>query len=251
MLILVYTIFEGSVMKKVPTYLKLKEEILQRIASGELVPGQRLPSERDLAEMKGLSRMTVRQALSELVAAGALYREQGRGTFVSARKMQQRNISSFSETVRQRGFNPDTRVLGFAMGPPPEDVARRLMLPPGGETYRALRVRLADATPVAVEEVFIPLHICPGLTRDDLKGSLYRLITDKYGHRIGSVDSSVSARLASARDQKFLAVPRGTPVLRVLSLYYSTGGLTLYDERAVYRSDMYEYNIRISTPPSK
>ena len=63
MLILVYTIFKGSVMKKVPTYLKLKEEILQRIASGELVPGQRLPSERDLAEMKGLSRMTVRQAL--------------------------------------------------------------------------------------------------------------------------------------------------------------------------------------------
>jgi len=101
-----------------------------------------------------------------------------------------------------------------------------------------------------VEEVFIPLHICPGLTRDDLKGSLYRLITDKYGHRIGSVDSSVSARLAGPCDQKYLAVPRQTPVLRVVSLYYSTGGLTLYDERAVYRSDMYEYNIRISTPPT-
>jgi GntR family transcriptional regulator len=237
-------------MKNVPTYLKLKEELQQRIENGELVPGERLPSERDLAEMKGLSRMTVRQALSELVAAGALYREQGRGTFVSARKMQQRNISSFSETVRLRGFTPGTRVLEFAVCRPPGDIAERLMLPAGSETYRALRIRLADSTPVAVEEVFIPLHICPGLTRQDLSGSLYRLMTDTFGHRIGSADSSVSARLPGSRDQKYLAVPRQTPVLRVISLYYSAGGLTLYYERAVYRSDMYEYNIRISTQPT-
>jgi DNA-binding GntR family transcriptional regulator len=75
-------------------------------------------------------------------------------------------------------------------------------------------------------------------------------MTDTFGHRIGSADSSVSARLAGSRDQKYLAVPRQTPVLRVISLYYSAGGLTLYYERAVYRSDMYEYNIRISTQPT-
>jgi GntR family transcriptional regulator len=149
-----------------------------------------------------------------------------------------------------RGFKPSTRVLEFTCARPPEDIAQRLMVPEDGDVYRAMRIRLADSTPVAVEEVFIPPHICPGLTRDDLMGSLYRLITDSYGHRIGSADSSVSARLPGARDQKYLLVPRQTPVLRVTSLYYSTGGLTLYDERAVYRSDMYEYNIRISTQPT-
>ena len=116
-------------MRTLPTYVKLKEEIQQSIEKGKLVPGDRLPSERDLAEAKGLSRMTVRQALSELVTAGALYREQGRGTFVSARKMQQRNISSFSETVRMRGFAPSTRVLEFSSAKPPGDIAQRLMLP--------------------------------------------------------------------------------------------------------------------------
>ncbi len=235
-------------MRSLPTYIKLKEEIQQSIEKGELVPGDRLPSERDLAEAKGLSRMTVRQALTELVAAGALYREQGRGTFVSARKMQQRNISSFSETVRMRGFNPGTRVLDFALVRPPADIAQRLMLP-DSEVYRALRLRLADTTPVAVEEVFIPLHICPGLKRDDLSGSLYHLMTETFGHRISSADSSVSALLPGARHQAYLGIARNMPILKVNSLYYSSSGTTLYYERAVYRTDMYEYNIRISTQP--
>jgi len=237
-------------MKNAPTYVKLKEEFQQHIENGTLVPGERLPSERDIAAAKGLSRMTVRQALSELVAAGALYREQGRGTFVSARKMQQRNISSFSETVRARGFTPSTRVLEFITVMPPEDIAQRLMLS-GSEVYRSVRIRLADSIPVAVEEVFIPLHICPGLGRDDLSGSLYRLMTEAYGYRIGSADSSVSALLPGTRFQQYLQISRNTPVLRINSLYYSAGGATLYYERAAYRADMYEYNIRISTQPQK
>lgn len=236
-------------MQSVPTYMKLKDDIQQAIENGVLVPGDRLPSERAMAQTHGLSRMTVRQALSELVAAGALYREQGRGTFVSARKMQQRNISSFSETVRMRGFAPSTRVLEFSSVKPPADIAQKLMVS-GSEVYRALRIRLADSAPVAVEEVFIPFQICPGLRRADLTGSLYRLMTETFGHRIGSADSSVSALLPGSRYQEYLHIQRHTPVLKINSLYYSASGSTLYYERAVYRADMYEYNIRISTQPS-
>lgn len=233
--------------QRVPTYIKIKEMIQRKIENGELVPGAPLPSERSLAEEHGLSRMTVRQALSELVAAGALYREQGRGTFVSARKMQQRNISSFSETVKSKGFSPNTKVIGFATVRPPADIAEKLMVP--GEVYRAVRIRLADETPVAVEEVFIPLHICPGLKIGDLASSLYNLISDVFGHKIGSADSSVSAHHPSARQQQYLGITRNTPILKIDSLYYSASGATLYYERAVYRADMYEYNIRISTQP--
>ncbi len=232
----------------VPTYVKIKELIQHNIESGELVPGAPLPSERALAEQYGLSRMTVRQALSELVAAGALYREQGRGTFVSARKMQQRNITSFSETVRQKGFTPSTKVIGFSTVKPPADIAAKLMVP--GDVYRAMRIRLADDMPVAVEEVFIPLHICPGLKIGDLATSLYSLISDVFGHKVGSADSSVSAHHPSARQQEYLNITRAAPVLKIDSLYYSTSGTTLYYERAVYRADMYEYNIRISTQPA-
>lgn len=228
-----------------PVYVKIKEMILEQIENGALVPGDKLASERTLAQEHGLSRMTVRQALTDLVNSGALYREQGRGTFVSARKMQQRNIASFSETVRMRGFKPSTRIMEFQSFIPPESIAKRLMTE--GEVFRAMRIRLADETPVAVEEVFIPAHICPGIKKSDLLGSLYSLITNTYGHKIGSADSAISALLPGARFQEYLQVTRQTPLLKVNSLYYLASGAPLYYERAIYRTDMYEYNVRITT----
>lgn len=228
-----------------PTYIKIKENIQSKINRGELVPGDVLPSERALAEQFGLSRMTVRAALSELVAAGALYREQGRGTFVSARKMKQHNIASFSETVKKMGFSPSTKIIEFSVTLPPPDIAGRLMVET--KVYRALRLRLADTTPVAIEEVFIPLRVCPGLKIIDLKLSLYNLINETFGHNIGSADSSVSAMHPNAKQQEYLRITRNTPVLKIDSLYYSVSGEALYYERALYRADMYEYNIRISS----
>lgn len=231
---------------RVPTYFKLKKKILKDIESGALVPGDVLPSERALAVQHGLSRMTVRQALTDLVNAGILYREQGRGTFVSARKMQQRNISSFSETVREMGFTPSTKVMEFAVITPPEDIAAKLMVK-DANVFRALRVRLADTVPVAVEEVFIPFHICPGLEKNDLQSSLYSVINETFGHRVGSADCSVSTQHPTAKQQELLGVSRNTSVLRIDSLYYSISGITLYYERAIYRADMYEVNFRITT----
>ena len=228
-----------------PTYIKIKESIQQKIENGELVPGDALPSERTLAEKFGLSRMTVRAALTELVSAGALYREQGRGTFVSARKMKQRNIASFSEPVMKMGFTPSTKIIDFSVGLAPAEIAGKLMVE--GKVYRALRVRMADDIPVAIEEVFLPLHICPSLKLVDLKLSLYKLIDETFSHKIGSVDSGVSARHPGSRQQEILKITRNTPVLKIDSLYYSVSGEPLYYERAIYRADMYEYNIRISS----
>jgi GntR family transcriptional regulator len=231
---------------RVPTYHRLKKKILRDIETGELVPGDVLPSERALAALHGLSRMTVRQALTDLVTAGILYREQGRGTFVSARKMQQRNISSFSETVREMGFTPSTKVIEFDIVKPPDDIAGKLMVK-DIEVFRAVRVRLADTVPVAVEEVFIPFNICPGLEKKDLQSSLYTVINKTFGHRVGSADCSVSTKHPTARQQEYLNISRNTPVLKIDTLYYSVSGVTLYYERAVYRADMYECKFRITT----
>ena len=87
------------------------------------------------------------------------------------------------------------------------------------------------------------------LERDDLSGSLYSLMTDHFGHKIGSADCSVTALLPGARFQEYLNVSRQTPLLKVNSLYYSSSGTTLYYERAIYRTDMYEYSFRITTQP--
>jgi len=228
-----------------PAYLELKNKILKDIETGALAPGDALPSERSLSFVYGLSRMTVRRALTELVGAGALYREQGRGTFVSARRMHQRNISSFSQTVKEMGFEPSTEVIEFSQAAPPAEIAEKLTVK-DAEVYRAVRVRMADDMPVAVEEVFVPFCICPGLKKKDLKSSLYSIIST-YGHRVGSADCSVSALHPTAKQQEHLKISRNTPVLKIDSIYYSVSGATLYYERAVYRSDMYECSFRITT----
>jgi len=227
-----------------PVYVTFKEMIKRQIEKGELKPGDKLPSERDLAQSHGLSRMTVRQALTDLVSAGLLYREQGRGTFVSSMRMQQHNISSFTDTVKQRGLVPSTKVTAFSVCEPPETIAS--LLGTKSHIYRAVRIRLADGTPLALEETFIPASICPGLRRNDLTGSLYSLISETYNHKIAYADSKLSAALPGPRLREDLCITRQTPVLKVNSLYFSSSGLTLYYERAVYRTDMYEYNIRIS-----
>lgn len=229
---------------KTPVYVTFKEMIRGQIESGALAPGDRLPAERELSDKHGIARMTVRQALAELVTAGLLYREQGRGTFVSMRKMQQQNISSFTETVQQRGLTPETKLIAFSVCEPPAAIAD--MLGSKGEVYRAVRLRLANGKPVALEEIYIPTHICPGLRRSDLMDSLYTLMTDAYGHKIASADSSMSAQLPGSKLQEDLGITRQTPILKVNSLYHTVSGVTLYYERAAYRTDMYEYNIRIS-----
>ncbi len=227
-----------------PAYLKIKEMILHQIKNGTLKPGDKVTSERAFADLHGLSRMTVRAALTDLVNSGILFRHQGRGTFVSARKMQQRNISSFTETMRMRGLAPSTHVIEFQAFIPPESIAQRLSA--NGKVYRAMRIRFANKIPVAVEEVFLPAQICPNLQKDDLSGSLYQLISENYGHSIGSADCKMSALIPGARFQEYLQVAPQTPLLKVNSLYYLTSGETLYYERAVYRTDVYEYNVRIT-----
>ena len=112
----------------IPIYYQLKEILLKKIRTGEWVPGALIPSERELCETYGISRMTARQAISDLVNEGVCYREQGRGTFVSPRKIQQQlqHLSGFTDDIRARGQLPGTKVLVSAMRPANETTADRL-----------------------------------------------------------------------------------------------------------------------------
>ncbi|HKT37081.1 MAG TPA: GntR family transcriptional regulator, partial [Ktedonobacterales bacterium] len=103
----------------IPIYHQLKEILIRKIRTGEWVPGALIPSERELCETYGISRMTARQAITDLVNEGVCYREQGRGTFVSPRKIQQQlqHLSGFTDDIRARGQLPGTKVLVSAMRP--------------------------------------------------------------------------------------------------------------------------------------
>ncbi len=229
----------------IPVYYQLKMLVQKKIQSGEYEEGQLIPSERELSENYNISRMTVRQALNQMVAEGLLYREKGRGTFVAKRKIEQRNIKSFSESARSKGLVPSTKVLYFKKEKMREDIAHALDLSMDDEIYVIKRLRCANDIPVALEEVFIPEQYCPGLERFQLDASLYRLIEEEYGIRIAFMDNIIVASAASADEKKLLCMTSITPVLRVSGVSYTDNDRKFSYERDAYRSDQYVYNARI------
>src|SRR5712692_3301745 len=126
-------------------------ELIERLAVGEAIP-----SERKLSQEMGISRLTLRAALDDLVREGHLDRRQGSGTFVSQPKMtQQLTLTSFSEDMRRRGMQPGSRTLELATGPAGARLARRLQVSPEEQVVRIKRLRLADGESMAVEDLHV------------------------------------------------------------------------------------------------
>ena len=229
----------------IPVYYQLKNIILKKIKDGEFTEGNLIPSERDLGEELGISRMTVRQALNQLVNEGVLYREKGRGTFVSKSKIVQRNIMSFSDTVRNKGLVPSTVILHFEKISDRSDINSILNLKEDEELYNIKRLRLANDIPIAIEEVFIPERYCPELEAFDLKSSLYKLLKEEYSLTISYIDNVIEAAKAAKEEKKLLNLSDATPVLRITNTSHNEDGIKLFYEKDVYRADEYTYNVRI------
>jgi len=229
----------------IPAYYQLKKILLEKIKSGEYAAGSLIPSERELCETLGISRMTVRQALNQLVSEGILYREKGRGTFVSKAKLEQRNLMSFSEMAREKGLEPITKVLHFSMGNTIQDICDVLDLGENETVYHIKRLRLVGSVPVGIEESYIPQKYCPGLDRYDLTTSLYRLMKDEYQHVISYADNVIEAAKATKEEKELLEITESKPVLKIVSVNFTESGLKLLYERSVYRSDEYKYSVRV------
>ncbi len=229
----------------IPVYYQLKNLVLDKIKNGEYPEGSLIPSERDLGESLNISRMTVRQALNQLVSEGVLYREKGKGTYVSKSKIVQRNIMSFSETVRKKGLVPSTNVLNFTRVADRPDINEILDLNANDVLYCVKRLRLANDLPIGIEEVYIPEKYCPDLEQHDLKTSLYKLLKEVYSLSVSYMDSSVESAKPSKEEKKLLGLKDSIPVLRISSVSYNDAGMKLLHQKDVYRSDEFSYNVRI------
>lgn len=229
----------------IPAYYQLKNIIMEKINSGEYAENSLIPSERELSDSSGISRMTVRQALTQLVQEGTLYRERGKGTFVAKSKIAQKNISSFSQTVRNKGMQPKTEVLKLEKIKAPENIKKMLELEDNDLVYNVKRLRFANDVPVAIEENFIPEKYCPQLDAQDLTGSLYRVLTEEYSHKIDFLENVIEAGKASVEDRELLKIAADTPVLKVSAVVHTASDLKLFYENSKYRSDEYKYNVLV------
>lgn len=230
-------------MVKVPKYYQVKNQILGLIAG--LQPGTPVPTERELAERFTTSRTTVRQAIAELVVDGRLERTQGRGTFVAEPKlMQVRQLTSFSQDLREEGWRPGSVLLSIDERPADADTARHLGIIPGTAYHRVERLRTAGAEPIAHETAHLPGPL-PGLDRHlAALGSLYRTLHDVFGTQIAAVEDIVETALANPVEASFLGVDTGLPMLLVHRTGWAENGQIIEWTRSVFRGDRFRFVAR-------
>lgn len=232
-----------------PLHTQICEALRQQIQSTKLQPGETFPSERELAERYGVSRMTVRQALHRLRQEGLIYHERGIGTFVSSRKIDvhTRNLGGFSDEMVSLGFKPSSRVLELKCEPANEEVARDLNLEPNEKVFHLERLRLADDEPMAFEITYLPAQICPELDKADLtKNSLYQILVQNYSVQMHHAAESLEAAGATKFIAKQLEIKSGTPVLVVHRVVFSESNQPLESAYTTYRADRYRATFYLS-----
>lgn len=232
----------------VPRYYQLKEILLERVRRGEWKPGDLIPSERELSETYNISRMTARQAITDLVNEGVFYREQGRGTFVTQNKITQQllNLTGFTEDIRARGQRPSTKVLTASLSPADDVAAERLRINPGDMVFVLRRLRLADDEPLAIEVSMLNFKGCERLAEEDLEhNSLYRLLETQYGIPLMEADQEIEAGLIGDEEAKILKVPTGSAALFTRRTTYTDRNRPIEYAKSVYRGNKYTFHTHL------
>ena len=226
----------------IPKYYQLKEIIRIMIESGELEEGELIPPERELCEMYGISRMTARQAVMELVNKGLLYRKQGKGTFVAGKKIQQETarLTSFTQDMRERGMEVSSVVLEFEVESAGPVVSRMLRIAAGEKIIRLRRLRNADREPMALETSHLRYRVAKRVLGVDLASrSLYEEL-EKAGVRILRADQTYEAVLVHESEAGHLGVSSGNPGMLIERVTFDDSGKPFEYVKSVYRGDRYK-----------
>ncbi|HEU4328624.1 MAG TPA: GntR family transcriptional regulator [Roseiflexaceae bacterium] len=227
-----------------PMYVQLKEAIAADIKAGHYQPHQRLTSERELCERYGVSRMTVRQALVELVREGVIYTRIGKGTFVSAPPTSAQlpaAVNSFSQEVLARGCRLSSRVLEAMVMPALPQVAHVLHIALEADVILLVCVRLSDAKPLALETTFLPFARFPDLLRHDFSvESLHHVLEHVYQLKLVQVEQPIEAALADAREADALGLRLPAAVLKMRRVTQCQDGLPIAFVLSTYCGDYYK-----------
>ena len=228
-----------------------RERVLGLIESLEI--GQAIPAERKLSQELGVSRLTLRAAIDQLVRDGYLSRRHGSGTFVTEPKIaQQLTLTSFTEDMRRRGMVPASRTLELTVTTAGAWLARRLLVPPEERVVRVKRLRLADGETMALEVLHVPEALVPGLRRGDLENhSFYDLLQQRYGVVIDFGTQTIEPTVTNEEESELLGVPLHSPAFLFERTSVSQAGQTVEFVRSLYRGDRYRLVTELQSQRSR
>jgi GntR family transcriptional regulator len=220
--------FEIDHQSKLPLYDQIERNLRELIVSGKLETGDMLPSEWELAELYGVSRLTVRRALDELVRQHWLSKRHGVGTFVTKPSVASIAPSklSFTDEMLAIGRRPGSQLIASGVEAGSPQVTGALALSQGDPVFYLTRVRLADDIPILLETAYLSAQRFPGLaTHAGLaEGSLYQHLLDAYKVRVARVDQTLKPVLLTEQQAAHLQAKPGTPSIHTENIAYTGGG---------------------------
>jgi GntR family transcriptional regulator len=218
-----------------------------------LAVGDAIPSERQLSSDLGVSRLTVRAALDDLVREGYLVRKRGSGTFVSEPKIaQELTMTSFTEDMQRRGMVPESRTLNLHTTLAGVWLGRILHVSPSEPIVVVKRLRLADRETMAIETLHVRGSLVPGLSAEDLeRRSFYELLTDRYGIDVVGGLQTIEPTVTNEEESTALGVPLHSPAFLFERTTRSRTDEIVEYVRSIYRGDRYRLVTELSRDPRR
>ena len=228
-----------------PTYKRIQNVIRRRIETGKLMPGDVVDSERELAKLHKVSLMTARHALADLAREGIVERRRGAGTYVAPPKIHFNKLMSYTEQMASRGLVAQSQIVSSGVLDDTPDIAARLSLSAASHLTMIERVRKAGDEPFALESCYLSAQEFPGLIAALLeRGSLFSTLENRYGVELAYADEEIDVTAADLKTAELLAVPRGSPLLRMRQLIYTNKGKAIIYVLGLYRSGRHTLLIR-------
>jgi GntR family transcriptional regulator len=228
-----------------PLYSQVKEAITDYIELNNLQPNDPLPSERELAEVFQISRLTVRKALNLLIQDGVAFQQAGKGTYISSPKLQQRLLvlTSFTEAVTQEGHTVGTQLLDFEMKEGRPSLYRALELEPGKPVLVVRRLRFVDGSPFSIATSYLPCELAQGISAKDMQShSLYGLLDARCGIRLAKTHAFLEAASADSYEAGLLNIKPGSPLFLMKGTARSAAGLVVEYFEVYYRGDRLRFS---------
>jgi GntR family transcriptional regulator len=232
----------------IPLHVQLANVLREQVNRHELGPNDRLPSERELCQQYGISRITVRQALSELAQAGLVYSSVGKGTYVAEAAYQEelQPLSSFTQDLERRGMRAASQVLEASIIPADDYWSAVFYIPRGAELVRLHRLRLSGGEPIAIQLTHLPHHLCPSLLEYDFSTcSLYEVLRNAYKLHLARSETVIEAALASPHEADLLGLSQPAVILVSTQTTLLDTGIVIEMTRSTFNSERYKLRMHL------
>ncbi|MGJ7910153.1 GntR family transcriptional regulator [Neobacillus sp. LXY-1] len=227
-------------------HLKVKDAIISLIKAGEYKPNTQLPTEAEFCKIYGVSRTTVRTALQQLVSEGYVYRQQGRGTFVSNNKVKQKltsTVQTFTEQIAMQGKNPLIKVLNLQVIPADSFLAEIFDLNEGDPINKLERARYVNDEPLQYEIAYLPWKITPGLNQEDCEKSLYHLLERQFRLKVKRTVEYLEIAAVEQDIAEILHIQEGSPCFSLETYAHASDETVIEYSKTIFRGDMANFVI--------